>query len=78
MPSASSPNSPSNDNCVASPCSVGAAPEMEQAMKYAMHLILAASLIAVALLKISPIYIILVTIIVAVAISLAKEARAGR
>ena len=41
-------------------------------------LILAASLIAVAALKISPIYIILVTIVAAVAISLAKEARIRR
>ena len=43
--------------------------------KWWAWLILAASLIAVALLKISPIYIILVTIVAAVAISFAKEAR---
>ena len=41
-------------------------------------LVLAASLVAVAFLKISPIYIILVTIIAAVALSFAKEARAGK
>jgi len=40
--------------------------------------VLAASLVAVVLLKVSPIYIILVTIIIAVAISMAKEARTGR
>jgi len=43
--------------------------------KWWAWLVLAASLFAVAFLKISPIYIILVTIVVAVAISLAKEAR---
>ena len=41
-------------------------------------LLLAASLVAVALLKISPVWIILTTIAGAVAITLAKEARAGR
>ena len=41
-------------------------------------IVLAASLVAVVLLKVSPIYIILVTIIIAVAISMAKEARTGR
>ena len=40
--------------------------------------VLAASLVAVVLLKVSPIYIILVTIIIEVAISMAKEARTGR
>lgn len=39
--------------------------------------VLAASLVAVAVLKISPVYIILVTIIAAVAISFAKGAHAG-
>ena len=39
---------------------------------------LAASLVAVVLLKVSPIYIILVTIIIAVAVSRAKEAQQGR
>lgn len=43
--------------------------------KWWAWLILAASLAAVAFLKISPIYIILVTIAAAVAISFAKEAR---
>ena len=46
--------------------------------KWWAWLILAASLVAVAFLKISPIYIILVTIIAAAAISLAKEARMQR
>ena len=43
--------------------------------KWWAWLILAASLLAVAFLKISPIYIILVTILAAVAINMAKEAR---
>lgn len=46
--------------------------------KWWAWLVLAASLVAVAFLKISPIYIILVTIIAAVALSFAKEARAGK
>ncbi len=46
--------------------------------KWWAWLILAASLVAVAFLKISPIYIILVCIAAAVAISLAKEARSKR
>ncbi len=41
----------------------------------AVGLILAASLVAVAFLKISPIYIILVTIVAGAAVSMAKEAR---
>lgn len=43
--------------------------------KWWAWLVLAASLVAVAVLKISPIYIILVTIAAAVAISFAKEGR---
>ena len=46
--------------------------------KWWSWVVLAASLVAVVLLKVSPIYIILVTIIIAVAISMAKEARTGR
>ena len=46
--------------------------------KWWAWLVLAASLVAVAFLKISPIYIILVTIIAAVALSFAKEARTGK
>ena len=46
--------------------------------KWWAWLVLAASLVAVAFLKISPIYIILVTIIAAVALSFAKEARSGK
>ena len=46
--------------------------------KWWAWLILAASLVAVAFLKISPIYIILVCIAAAVAISLAREARSKR
>lgn len=43
--------------------------------KWWAWLILIASLLAVAFLKVSPVYIILVTIVAAVAISFAKEAR---
>ena len=43
--------------------------------KWWAWLILAASLVAVAFLKISPIYIILVTIVAGAAVSMAKEAR---
>ena len=46
--------------------------------KWWAWLVLAASLLAVAVLKISPVYIIIVTIAAAVAVSLAKEARAKR
>ena len=46
--------------------------------KWWAWLVLAAALMAVAILKISPVYIILVTIIAAVAISFAREARAKR
>ena len=46
--------------------------------KWWAWLILLASLVAVAVLKISPVYIILVTIVAAVAISFAKEARTQR
>ena len=46
--------------------------------KWWSWVVLAASLVAVVLLKVSPIYIILVTIIIAVAISRAKEAQQGR
>ena len=46
--------------------------------KWWAWLVLAASLVAVAFLKISPIYIILITIIAAVALSFAKEARTGK
>ena len=43
--------------------------------KWWAWLVLAASLFAVAFLKISPVYIILVTIVAAAAVSLAKEAQ---
>lgn len=46
--------------------------------KWWAWLILAASLVAVAFLKLSPIYIILVTIVAGAAISFAREARARR
>ena len=46
--------------------------------KWWSWLILAASLVAVAFLKISPVYIILVTIIAAAAVCFAKEARGKR
>ena len=46
--------------------------------KWWAWILLAASLVAVAFLKVSPIYIILVTILAAVAISMAKEARTGK
>ena len=46
--------------------------------KWWAWLVLAASLIAVAFIKISPVYIILVTIAAATAVSMAKEARARK